>query len=142
MVRGSHYIRSWSSTQKCVTLSSGEAELIALVKTSSEVIGIIQMAADWGEEVSGEVFTDSAAALGVTRRSGCGKLRHVRVGNLWVQEKQDTGELGYKKVDGSENPADAGTKYLSEEKMRKMMSSVLQEPVEGRSSISLRISGK
>ena len=49
MVRGSHYIRSWSSTQKCVTLSSGEAELIALVKTSSEVIGIIQMAADWGE---------------------------------------------------------------------------------------------
>ena len=60
-------------------------------------------------------MTDSAAALGVTRRMGCGKLRHVRVGNLWVQEKQESGEIGYRKTEGSTNPADIGTKSLGGE---------------------------
>ena len=36
---GSHWIKSWSSTQKFVALSSGEAELIAVVKMSTELIG-------------------------------------------------------------------------------------------------------
>ena len=77
--RGSLYIRSWSSTQKCVTLSSGEAELVAMVRTSTEVIGMIQLAADWGLQMGGEILADSAAALGVVKRKGCGKLRHVKV---------------------------------------------------------------
>ena len=106
ILRGCHYIRSWISTQKCVTLSSAEVEVIALVRTNSEVSGICQLAADWEDEVKMEVLTDSAAALGVTRRMGCGKLRHVRVGHLWVQEKQHSGELGYRKTAGSANPAD------------------------------------
>ena len=84
LLRRKHFVRSWSSTQKCVTLSSGEAELVALVKTSTELIGVLQLAADWGEDLTGEVLVDSAAALGTVRRKGCGKLRHVRVGNLWV----------------------------------------------------------
>ena len=138
-MRGSHYIRSWSTTQKCITLSSGEAELVALVKVSTELLGIIQLAADWGDEIEAEVLVDSAAALGVVKRKGCGKLRHVRVGQLWVQEKEESGELAYKKVRGDENPADAGTKYLSEEKMRRFMSAAMQEPVDGRASSSLKI---
>ena len=140
--RGSHYIRSWSSTQKCVTLSSGEAELIAMVKTSAEVIGVIQLAADWGRRMEGEILADSAAALGVVNRKGCGKLRHVKVGQLWIQEKESTGELGYKKVKGELNPADAGTKYLSEAKMRYFMETVLQEPVAGRAEVSLKVAGE
>ena len=35
---GGHYIKSWSSTQKTIALSSGEAELTALVKCSFEVM--------------------------------------------------------------------------------------------------------
>ena len=72
-------------------------------------------------------------------RKGCGKLRHVRVGNLWVQGKQETGELKYKKVGGLENPADLGTKYLNEKKMEQYMKDVGQRSLEGRARGSLMI---
>ena len=80
-------INSWSSTQTSITLSSGEAELVAAVKTCTELIGITQLSKDWGKEVEGEVYVDSSAAIGVAHRKGNGKLRHVRVGLLWIQEK-------------------------------------------------------
>ena len=44
-------------------------------------------------------------------------MRHIRVGQLWVQEKAENGELAYKKVAGEFNPADAMTKYLAEKVM-------------------------
>ena len=74
-------------------MSSGEAELTAVVKCSCETIGILQLAADWFMELEGEVLVDSSAALGVVSRKGAGKLRHVRVGQLWVQEKAESGEF-------------------------------------------------
>ena len=86
-MKGSHLIKSWSSTQKSITLSSGEAELVAAVKTCTELIGISQLMRDWGKEVEGEVYVDSNAAIGTAMRRGNGKLRHVRVGILWIQEK-------------------------------------------------------
>ena len=46
ILRGSHLIKSWSVTQKNVTLSSGEAELVAAVKATSEAIGIARLAFD------------------------------------------------------------------------------------------------
>ena len=73
IMRGSHHIKSWSVTQKRVTLSSAEAELAALVKASAETIGVIQMAQGLGDEVTGEVHVDSSAALSVTQRKGNGK---------------------------------------------------------------------
>ena len=72
-MRGTHHIKSWSVTQKRVTLSSAEAELVALVKASAETIGVIQMAKGLGDEVTGEVYVDSSAALSVTQRKGNGK---------------------------------------------------------------------
>ena len=50
---GGHCLKSWSSTQKSITLSSGEAELVAAVKMCTEVIGITQLARDWGVELEG-----------------------------------------------------------------------------------------
>ena len=65
---GTHYIKSWSSTQKTIALSSGEAELTAVVKCSCETIGILQLSADWFMEIEGEALVDSSAALGVDGR--------------------------------------------------------------------------
>ena len=42
---------------------------------------------------------------------------------------------------GEFNPADAGTKYLSEVKMTRFMDTVLQEPVTGRAETSLKVAG-
>ena len=103
MLLGGHCIKSWSSTQKSITLSSAEAELVAAVKMSAELIGVEQLMADWGWEIRSEVLVDSSAALGIVGRKGNGKLRHVRVGMLWIQEKMENEELTYKKVPGTEN---------------------------------------
>ena len=139
VMRGSHWIKSWSSTQKNVTLSSGEAELVAAVKMSAELIGLAQLANDWGEEVEGHVHVDSSAAIGIIGRRGCGKMRHVKVGMLWVQEKQEEGELEYKKVLGTENPGDLTTKYLGQKVIDKLMPALSQEFTEGRASSGLTI---
>ena len=41
---------------------------------------------DCAQKVEGEVYVDSSAALAVVGRKGNGKLRHIRVGHLWVQQ--------------------------------------------------------
>ncbi len=87
IMRGKHMIKSWSSTQKSITLSSAEAELVAAVKTCTEVLGVTQMAQDWGMEMEGRIYVDSSAAIGIVHRRGNGKMRHVKVGTLWIQEK-------------------------------------------------------
>ena len=137
---GGHYLKSWSATQKTVALSSGEAELTALVKCSCETIGMLQLAADWGQVLEGDVLVDSSAALGVVARKGAGKLRHVRVGQLWVQEKNESGELSYHKVKGSENPADLMTKALTANEIYKYTAMARQEQRAGRASQGLQLS--
>ena len=101
ILRGSHHIKSWSATQKRVTLSSAEAELGALVKTTTETIGVLQMVESLGRSLEGEIFVDSSAALAVVARKGCGKLRHVRVGQLWIQEIAEAEELKFRKYWGT-----------------------------------------
>ena len=120
-MHGRHCLRSWSVTQTTVALSSAEAELTALVRTACETIGLCQLASEFGLHFSGRVFADASAALGVVQRRGAGKLRHVRIGSLWVQETHRTGALEFKKVAGTENPADLFTKGLKAETMRHLM---------------------
>ena len=111
-MRGSHCLRTYSVTQKNVTLSSAEAELKALVRASCEGIGTAQLSQGWGLPVTIGVYVDSSAALAVTARRGSGKLRHVRIGDLWVQEAAANGDVSYRRVPGSTNPADLLTKHL------------------------------
>ena len=99
-MRGGHHLKSWACTQKRVTLSSAEAELGACIKASAETIGIAQMAEGLGRTVEGTIYVDSSAALGVVGRKGNGKLRHIRVGQLWVQEVAEEEILRYKKING------------------------------------------
>ena len=45
---GTHFIKSYAKTQSCVTLSSGEAEITAMLRAGSEAIGIFGVAKDLG----------------------------------------------------------------------------------------------
>ena len=110
---GGHFLKGWSRTQNHVTLSSAEAELIALVKCSAELMGMRSAMRDWGVESSGVVCADSSAALATANRKGAGKLRHINISSLWIQEKQDLHQLEMRKVLGIDNPADLMTKYLA-----------------------------
>ena len=112
--RGTHLLKSWSTNQQIVALSSGEAELYAQVKGAAQTLGMISMAADFGEHVTGTVYSDSSAALGIVTRSGLGKVRHIRVQYLWLQERVAQSDLMVRKVAGEANPADLLTKGLAQ----------------------------
>ena len=109
---GKHCIRTWSSTQPSVTLSSGEAEFYGLVKAAGAGLGHQSIMKDLGLDTPVCVWTDSSAALGIATRSGLGKLRHLETHMLWVQEKVRTGAIAVRKVRGDVNPADLFTKHL------------------------------
>eukprot|EP00973_Karenia_brevis_P065065 9035310-Karenia_brevis.AAC.1 len=70
---------------------------------------MLQLMEDWGKKCEGDVFVDSSAAIGMVRRKGNAKMRHVRVGMYWIQEQHESGALGYNKVPGPDNPADLMT---------------------------------
>ena len=84
-MHGNHCVRSWSTTQSVIALSSGEAELYGIVKGASAALCFQSVAADLGVPLSVEIFSDSAAARGMVRRTGLGKVRHIHVQELWVQ---------------------------------------------------------
>ena len=139
IMRGAHCLKTWSSTQKNITLSSGEAELVAAVKMSCELIGICQLASEWGNEHHGNVHVDSSAALGMVGRKGNGKMRHINVGLLWIQEKSEAEELSYKKVLGTENIGDLMTKHLPISTIKKLIDIMGLEFKEGRASTALKV---
>ena len=91
LLRGEHCLRTWSSTQRFVTLSSAEAELMAVLRSATEAIGLVQLAASWGLNFRAAVHVDSSAALAVASRKGNGRMRHVRIADLWIQEAQERG---------------------------------------------------
>ena len=136
---GQHTLKTWASIQKNITLSSGEAELVALVKASAEWIGIQQLASEWEVKYEVAVFGDSSVALSVTKRKGPGKMRHIKIGMLWVQEKTGNELFQYRKVRGGGNPADLMTKHLSAKKINSSAAMMNLGWLEGRSNSSLKV---
>ena len=116
---GAHCLKAWSRTQAIVALSSGEAELYASVKGSAELLGIQAMLKDLGIDARADLLADASAALGIIRRMGLGKTRHVDVNWLWVQEKHKEKAIHYGKVKGEANPADLFTKGLGGDEIDK-----------------------
>ena len=112
-MHGRHCIKTWASTQATIALSSGESELYSLTKGASQAIGLMALAADLGVELSVKLHTDASATLGIVKRQGPGKLRHVGVQYLWLQERVRDGTMAVLKVAGSSNPADLMTKHLA-----------------------------
>ena len=105
-------VKSWSSTQSLIALSSGESEFYGVVKGGSVGLGVQAMLKDMGFNLSLEVLTDASAAKGIASRRGLGKTRHIQVHFLWIQERVGNGDIILKKVWGGENPADLLTKTL------------------------------
>ena len=118
---GRHVIRTWSSTQPSVTLSSGEAEFYGLVKAAGAGLGHQSIMRDFGVDTPVRVLSDSSAALGISTRSGLGKLRHLETHTLWVQEKVRDKIISISKIQTGVNRADMQTKPLEEPKFMKLL---------------------
>ena len=98
MVMGNHLIRSWSLTQSIIALSSGEAEYYSLVKGCSNGLGLKAMNMELGVDMELQINTDASAAIGIAKRTGFGKIRHIDVSQLWIQEMISRGKIKVRKV--------------------------------------------
>ena len=90
-----------------------------------------QLIVNAGLAMKGNIFADSSAALGIAKRRGSGKMGHVKIGTLWIQEKNETGELQYTKVQGDSSPADLMTNNVNHRTLDKM-AALLQQHFKGR----------
>ena len=68
-------------------LSSGEAELHGINASITQALGLQSIAKDLGFTFKIRVHSDATAALGICRRRGLGKVRHLDVADLWAQDK-------------------------------------------------------
>ena len=103
-------VKHWSRTQKARALSVGEAEYYAMVTGCAEGLGLQALADDLGWKVMVRIWTDSSVAKAVASRRGLGKLRHVELKWLWVQDMVKEGRVKLRTVRGDENVADHLTK--------------------------------
>jgi hypothetical protein len=105
-------VRGWSSTQKVIALSSGEAEYYGMVRGGPEGLGTQSIFMDMHGKCKLKLHEDSSAAKGIAERSGLGKIRHIEVNQFWLQQKVRDKKIKLVKVDGKKNLADALTKHL------------------------------
>ena len=118
---GGHTIKSWSSTQSSVALSSGEAEFNGVVRGAGIGLGYQSILRDLGQEIPIRVWTDSSASIGICTRQGLGKLRHLDTHTLWIQQAVRSGRVDLRKIAGEVNPADLFTKHsLSRDRVVKL----------------------
>ena len=105
-------VKSWSSTQEVVALSSGEAEYYGIVKGARQGLGVKALLRDMGVGVDLVVGTDSSAAKGIAMRKGLGRVKHIETNQLWVQDSIAKGVFRLVKVGTLENLGDVLTKYV------------------------------
>ena len=130
---GHHTVKAWSATQAVLALSSGEAEFYALVKTASQGLGLKAMLKDYGIKVERVgIKTDASAAKGIAMRRGLGPVRHIEVGQLWIQDKVHDGEIRIEKVEGNKNLADLLTKHADTQSLETHVNGVGISPRGGR----------
>ena len=86
-MRSTHLLQPYSQKQITAALSIGDAELQGICKDASKARGHKSFAAGLGIKLHIHVPTDATAAICICHRRGLGRIRHLAVADLWVQER-------------------------------------------------------
>ena len=114
-------VKHWSRTQKARALSTAEAEYYAMVTGGAEGLGMKSVAEDLGWKMVVRIWTDSSAGKAVANRRGLGKIRHVELKWLWIQDVVKDGRAVIKTVKGEENVADHLTKGKTRREVEELL---------------------
>ena len=120
-----------SRRQRCITLSSCEAELVALCDLAIELRHIIEVVRHLGHAVDEavEVFTDSKAAYDLCHRfTSSQHSRHVDRKLFKMRELRGAQVVVVRHIPGDTNPADLFTKILTRQPFEKHRKFVLNTP--------------
>ena len=98
----------------------------------AQALGLQSLMRDLGWQVGIDIWSDATAAIGIARRKGLGKIRHLDCTDLWIQDKIRSKAIGLQKVLGAENPADMLTKYVDKKALDMAMPKLGLFPMAGR----------
>ena len=84
-------------------------------------MGLKSIMEEFGIECDLIVEIDATAAEGMMQRRGLGKMRHLRVQELWTQEAVAMKRFRVRKIKTEDNNADMGTKPLGREQLEKIL---------------------
>ena len=87
----------------------------AALKMCCEILGISEFCSDFCCNMKTMIDGDSSAVRGILARRGCGKVKHLDVKELWLQEQVRSGEVEFQKNPQKNNPSDALTHSTREE---------------------------
>ena len=136
---GSHLLSSSSTTQTVIATSSWESEFYAAVKTASRVLGGAAMANNLAFFLDPRVMIDASAVKGIALRLGVGKVRHLHVSTLWLQQAVHTRRLRLQKQLGKEKVADLGAKHLAAPVLEHCIQLAGMRALQGKSAKGLRM---
>lgn len=139
IMHGKHWLRSSSTTQKGISLSTGESEFHAIVKSASILLGMRTLCADWGLlDLQYHLHVDATAGRGIASRRGVGRVRHLHGPLLWVQQFVEAKAFEIKKIPGPSNGADLGTKHVGSKLMWEHLGRLGFIKASGRSRLALK----
>jgi ATP-binding cassette subfamily B (MDR/TAP) protein 1 len=111
---------SWQSKlQKCVALSTTEAEYIAAAEAGKEMLWVKRFLQELGvNQEEYLVHCDSQSALDLSKNSMYhSRTKHIDIRYHWIREVMEQQLLKLVKIHTSENPADMLTKVVTRDKL-------------------------
>ena len=126
--------------QTVITVSTGEAELYALNKVALQSLGLQSLLIDMRIDLSVRLHTDATTGRAMAMRRGLGKVRHIAVNELWLQEQVSKEAVEVLKIKKKFNLADLLTKYLSKDEIEHIVDFMQHSFLDGRSAMAPALS--
>ena len=119
---GGNTLGTWSKTQATVALSSGEAEFVALHQGLLEGLAMRSLMKElFGRDFKIILHTDSTAARAMALRSGPGKVKHIDLKMMIIQELTAKKLVEVRKINTLVNCADLLTKAVDETTLTRLL---------------------
>ena len=90
---GKHLLQAYTRKQKIIARSSAEAELYAAALGGSEAKDVESMMSDLGLVVKPVLIIDAKATEHILHRHGIGKMKHIDVARLRLQDEVRSNRL-------------------------------------------------
>ena len=111
---------SWQSKlQKCVALSTTEAEYIAVTEAGKELVWIKTFFKELGmQQDEYVVYCDSQSAIDLSKNATYhSRTKHIEVRYHWIRDATEKKRFKLKKIHTDKNAADMMTKVIPKQKM-------------------------
>ena len=108
---GLHTWDCYSVTQATIALSSAESEFYATGSATARGLQCKAYLSETERPCELDVYSDSTAGRGMFQRTGVGKVRHLELRFLWIQERLRLKAFRLNKETTEEMTADILTKY-------------------------------